>query len=137
MPNERVTMTTNKELSPDCIRCTKLGANYCLGKDEIKHIQCNNCIFDGKRECVYHGYPNEIIPHSCEYKIGTFAVIAPLEAQLHNQERDIRIKSIVEKKLLDALDKRCEIAAREYAPNPDKGEWASDSHRDPFNEVRE
>lgn len=39
--------------------------------------------------------------------------------------------------ILEELDRRCEIAAREYSPNPDKGEWASDSHRDPFNEVRE
>lgn len=38
---------------------------------------------------------------------------------------------------LEELDRRCKIAAEEYAPNPDKGEWASDSHRDPFNEVRE
>ena len=38
---------------------------------------------------------------------------------------------------LDELDRRCAIAAREYIPDPEKGEWASDSHRDPFNEVRE
>lgn len=38
---------------------------------------------------------------------------------------------------LDELDRRCAIAAREYTPDPEKGEWASDSHRDPFNEVRE
>ena len=36
---------------------------------------------------MYHGYPDETIPTSCEYKIGKHAVIAPIEAQLHNQEQ--------------------------------------------------
>jgi hypothetical protein len=44
-------------------------------------------MFDGKRGCMYHGYPDETIPTSCEYKIGKHAVIAPIEAQLHNQEQ--------------------------------------------------
>ena len=41
------------------------------------------------------------------------------------------------KEVLDELDRRCAIAAREYMPDPDAGEYASDMHRDPFPEVRE
>lgn len=40
-------------------------------------------------------------------------------------------------RVLDELDKRCEIAAREDIADEEKGIFASDTHRDPFNEVRE
>lgn len=76
----------------DCVACTKHTIAYCIGKDEVRLVQCNTCIFDGKRECRYHGYPDEIIPQSCEYKIGKYAVIAPIEAQLHNQQHDTAIR---------------------------------------------
>jgi hypothetical protein len=36
--------------------------------------QCENCIRNGLRECVFHGYPDGIIPSSCAYKIGNAAV---------------------------------------------------------------
>lgn len=70
----------------NCEKCHKHADGYILGKNETKTTQCNSCMFDGKRECMYHGYPEETIPCSCEYKIGTYAVIAPIEAQLHNKE---------------------------------------------------
>jgi hypothetical protein len=54
--------------------------------------QCETCIFWGKRECIEHGYPESCIPLSCEYKIGKFAVIAPIEAQMHNKEHDAAIR---------------------------------------------
>jgi hypothetical protein len=53
--------------------------------------QCETCIFDGRRECISHGYPEETIPSSCQYKIGTLAVVAPIEAQLHNKQHDAAI----------------------------------------------
>ena len=73
--------------APDCITCPKPAIGYGIGKDEARLTQCNTCMFDGKRGCMYHGYPDETIPTSCEYKIGKHAVIAPIEAQLHNQEQ--------------------------------------------------
>jgi hypothetical protein len=36
--------------------------------------QCDNCIRKGLRDCMYHGYPEGIIPNSCAYKIGNAAV---------------------------------------------------------------
>ena len=35
--------------------------------------QCKTCKFKDKRACMYHGYPNETMPPSCEYKIGVSA----------------------------------------------------------------
>ena len=36
--------------------------------------ECKNCIRKGKRDCMYHGYPDTTIPKSCDYKIGDAAV---------------------------------------------------------------
>ena len=36
--------------------------------------QCKNCIRNGLRDCMYHGYPTGIIPDSCAYKIGNAAI---------------------------------------------------------------
>jgi hypothetical protein len=36
--------------------------------------QCGNCIREGLRDCMYHGYPEDTIPKSCAYKIGDAAV---------------------------------------------------------------
>jgi hypothetical protein len=36
--------------------------------------QCENCIRKGLRDCMYHGYPENNIPISCQYKIGNAAV---------------------------------------------------------------
>ena len=38
--------------------------------------QCKNCRLSGSRACMYHGYPESDIPHSCSYKIGEDAVTA-------------------------------------------------------------
>lgn len=32
--------------------------------------QCNTCRLEGKRSCMYHGYPSSQIPNSCSYKMG-------------------------------------------------------------------
>jgi len=36
--------------------------------------QCDNCVRNGLRECMYHGYPENTIPESCAYKIGNAAL---------------------------------------------------------------
>ena len=87
--------------SPDCITCPKPAIGYGIGKDEARLTQCNTCMFNGKRECMYHGYPDETIPSSCEYKIGKHAVIAPIEAQLHNQEQRAEAAALAREKALD------------------------------------
>ena len=43
-------------------------------EQESRTIQCKNCIRDGLRDCMYHGYPEDTIPRSCAYKIGNEAV---------------------------------------------------------------
>jgi len=35
--------------------------------------QCKTCIHTEKRTCMYHGYPEDTIPGSCTYKIGSDA----------------------------------------------------------------
>ena len=37
-------------------------------------LQCENCIWKGLRDCMYHGYPDSEIPKSCAYKIGDAAI---------------------------------------------------------------
>lgn len=103
----------------------------CIHKSVCTYVDRNTfCFYERKGiHCVYY------FPKSDGVLLNVSNAGAPKRQSMI--DHDIWIKSIVEKKLLDALDKRCEIAAREYAPNPDKGELASDSHRDPFNEVRE
>lgn len=65
--------------------------------------QCRSCIFDGRRECIQHGYPEECISPSCDFKIGKFAVIAPIEAQLHNREHDAAIRKDEREKFAKGL----------------------------------
>lgn len=86
--------------APECINCPKPAIGYGIGKDEVRLIQCNTCMFDGKRECMYHGYPDETIPVSCAYKIGAFAVIGPIEAQMHNKQHDAAIRKDEREKVL-------------------------------------
>ena len=62
--------------------------------------QCKSCIFDGRRECIQHGYPEDCIPPSCDFKIGKLAVIAPIEAQLHNREHDAAIAQAARENVL-------------------------------------
>jgi ferredoxin-like protein FixX len=38
-----------------------------------KLIECKTCILVGTRACMHHGYPDDNIPKSCQYKIGTDA----------------------------------------------------------------
>ena len=105
--------------APECIACPKPAIGYGIGKDEARLTQCNTCMFDGKRECMYHGYPDETIPSSCEYKIGKYAVIAPIEAQLHNREHNAAIRNEVLDEVYNKIDgkrvckwgesERCEV----------------------------
>lgn len=61
------------------------------GRQEPNRIQCKTCIFDGRRECIDHGYPDDCIKPSCEFKIGVLAVIDPIEAQMRNRVHDTAI----------------------------------------------
>ena len=65
--------------------------------------QCKSCIFDGRRECTQHGYPEDCIPPSCDFKIGKLAVIAPIEAQLHNREHDAAIAQTTREEVLNEI----------------------------------
>ena len=47
-----------------CRGDTRLGYNTSLH-------QCSTCKLEGKRSCMYHGYPASQISDSCSYKIGT------------------------------------------------------------------
>ena len=89
--------------APDCITCPKHAIGYGIGINEARLTQCNTCMFDGKRECMYHGYPDDTIPQSCEYKIGKHAVIAPIESQLHNKQHDAAIRNEECNKILDEI----------------------------------
>ena len=31
--------------------------------------QCEDCLLNGLRLCMYHGYPGETIPPICDYRI--------------------------------------------------------------------
>lgn len=63
-----------------------------MAKQGPNLIQCKTCIFDGRRECIEHGYPDDCIKQSCEFKIGILAVIDPIEAQMRNREHDRAIE---------------------------------------------
>ena len=39
-------------------------------------VQCETCFLKGTRACMYHGYPDDTIPKSCEYKVGVNAQFA-------------------------------------------------------------
>ena len=90
--------------APDCIRCHKHADGYILGKSESRITQCSTCIFNERRECMYHGYPEDAIPHSCEYKIGKCTVIDPIESQMHNKLHDGKIRADEREKLGEFID---------------------------------
>ena len=39
-------------------------------REKAKIGQCENCWSNGRRECMYHGYPQDTIPRFCGYKLG-------------------------------------------------------------------
>jgi hypothetical protein len=52
--------------------------------------------------------------HVCEYKIGKHAVIAPIEAQLHNQEQRAEAAAQAREKVLEQLSDLNRYACQEY-----------------------
>ena len=38
-------------------------------REKAKIGQCENCWSNGRRECMYHGYPQDTIPRFCGYKL--------------------------------------------------------------------
>jgi hypothetical protein len=55
---------------------TRVNGGECPAKLRVlrRTKQCETCIRNGLRDCMYHGYPYDTIPVSCEYKIGVAAV---------------------------------------------------------------
>jgi hypothetical protein len=103
----------------------------CIHKSTCTYVDRNTyCFYERKGiHCVHY------FPKSDGVLLNISSAGAPKRQSMIEHDQNIAAISI--KKVLDALDKQCEIAAREYVPDPDKGEFASDSHCDPFNEVRE
>jgi hypothetical protein len=50
----------------EIVKIVKKNSQFCPA------MQCGTCIHAEKRTCMYHGYPEDSIPVSCEYKIGIF-----------------------------------------------------------------
>ena len=48
--------------------------SQCVEREKMHVEQCDNCVRNGLRECMYHGYPEDTIPESCAYKIGNAAL---------------------------------------------------------------
>jgi hypothetical protein len=51
----------------EIVKIVKKNSQFCPA------MQCGTCIHAEKRTCMYHGYPEDVIPPSCEYKIGISA----------------------------------------------------------------
>jgi len=49
---------------------------YHSAAGETVLVQCATCFLKGTRACMYHGYPYDTIPKSCEYKVGVNAQFA-------------------------------------------------------------
>jgi hypothetical protein len=79
-----------KQTPPDCMKCHKHADGYILGVTDAKIIQCDTCIRKGLRDCMYHGYPEDTIPKSCSYKIGSAAINTvydiPVMQDLQNEQ---------------------------------------------------
>ena len=72
--------------------------------DELKANttnQCETCKFNGLRKCMYHGYPSEKIPSSCEYKIGNFAEEAQCNICTKLKAERERLYKILESKSVE------------------------------------
>ena len=57
-----------------CAKCTYDSRPCTPAPDRTN--QCKTCRFEGSRKCMSHGYPENEIPKSCQYKIGKSAFMA-------------------------------------------------------------